>query len=115
MELIKNNLIEESNSPWRAQPLVVIQDNHKKRMFINYSQTINKFTQLDAYPLPRMRDVVNNVAQYRVFLTFDLTSTYHQVELPPSYRFYTALQANGALWQWKRKPFGLVNALPCFQ
>ena len=71
--LIKDNLIEESNSPCRAQPLVVTQDNNKKRMVIDYSQTINKFTQLDVYLLPRMQDVVNNVAQYRVFLTLDLT------------------------------------------
>ena len=113
--LLKENLIERSSSPWRAQPLVVTQENHKKRMVIDYSQTINKFTLLDAYPLPRMRDVVNSVAQYRVFSTLDLTSAYHQVELPTVDRPYTAFQANGALWQWKRVPFGLMNAVPCFQ
>ena len=32
------------------------------------SQTINKFTQLDAYPLPLMQDVVKNVAHYKYCL-----------------------------------------------
>ena len=59
--LIKEDSIERSNWLWRAQPLVVTQEYHKKRMIIDYSQTINKFTQLDAYPLPHMQDVVDNV------------------------------------------------------
>ena len=97
--LLENDLIERNNSPWRAQPLVVTQDNHKKRMVIDYSQTINKFTQLDAYPLPRMQDVVNNVAKFKNFSTLDLTSAYHQIELPNVDRLYTAFQADGSLWQ----------------
>ena len=108
-------MIEPSNSPWRAQPLVVTQENHKRRMVIDYSQTVNKYTLLDAYPLPRMRDVVQNVARYKVYSTLDLTSAYHQVELPPQNKLYTAFEADGALWQWKRIPFGLTNAVPCFQ
>ena len=42
--LLKNDLIEASSSPWRAQPFVVTPENHRKRMVIDYSQTINKFT-----------------------------------------------------------------------
>ena len=113
--LLKEGLIEPSHSPWRAQPLVVVQENHKRRMVIDYSQTVNKFTVLDAYPLPRMQDVVQKVAQYKFYSTLDLRSAYHQVELPPSDRVYTAFEADGALWQWKRIPFGLTNAVPCFQ
>ena len=50
-----------------------------------------------------------------MYSTLDLTSAYHQVELPTSDRLYTAFEANGALWQWKLIPFGLTNAVPCFQ
>ena len=113
--LLREELIESSNSPWRAQPLVVTQENHKKRMVIDYSQTVNKYTLLDAYPLPRMQDVVQKIAKYNVYSTLDLTSAYHQVELPPSDKLYTAFEADGALWQWKQIPFGLTNAVPCFQ
>ena len=112
---LREGLIESTNSPWRAQPLVVTQENHKKRMVIDYSQTVNKYTLLDAYPLPRMQDVVQKIAKYNVYSTLDLTSAYHQVELPPSDRLYTAFEADGALWQWKRIPLGLTNAVPCFQ
>ena len=113
--LQSEGLIEPSNSPWRAQPLVVAQENHRKRMVIDYSQMIKNFTQLDAYPLSRMQDLVQNVAQYNVYSTLDLKSAYHQLELPAEDRWYTAFQADGGLWQWKRIPFELTNAVPCFQ
>ena len=64
--LIADNLIEPSNSPWRAQPLVVKNENRKKRMVIDYSRTINKFTFVDSYPLPQMQDAFQNVAQYNI-------------------------------------------------
>ena len=45
----------------------------------------------------------------------DLTSAYCQVELPPKDRLFTAFEADGALWQWKRVSFGLTNAILYFQ
>ena len=81
-QLLADDLIEPSNLPWRSQPLVVTQDNHKKRMVIDYTQTINKFTFVDSYPLPRMHDVIQKVAQYKIYLTLDMSSAYHQVEIP---------------------------------
>ena len=41
-------------------------------MCVDYSQTVNKFTHLDAYPLPDMRSFVNNVAQNQWFSKLDL-------------------------------------------
>ena len=38
--LLKEGIIEPSNSPWRAQVVVTRNKNHKERMVINYSQTI---------------------------------------------------------------------------
>ena len=108
-------IIEPSTSPWRAQVLVTSNENHKKRMCIDYSQTINKFTLLDGYPLRRMQDVINKVSQYRVFSTLDLKNAYHQVELSQEARIYTAFAADGQLFQFTRLPFGLKNAVPCFQ
>ena len=47
-----------------AQGVIAKSDNHKKRLCIDYSQTVNKFTALDVYLLPTMRNVMNDVAQY---------------------------------------------------
>ena len=82
-KLFSQDIIEISSSPWRAQ-VVVAKDplnRHKKRLCIDYSQTINQYTDLDVYPLPRIDDMVNNLAVYKVYSTFDLKSAYHQVPI----------------------------------
>ena len=107
-QLLSNDIIEPSSSPWRAQLVIVKNEKHRKRMCVDYSQTVNKFTCLDAYPLPNMQSVINNVTQYKWYSSLDLRSAYHQV---PEERKYTAFEANGQLYQFKRIPFGLKNAV----
>jgi len=114
--MLEDDIIERSNSPWRAQIVVTREtESHKKRMCVDYSRTINKFTQLDAYPLPRIDDIANKIAQYNVFSTIDLKSAYHQVPLSDSDKPYTAFEAVGGLYQFKRMPFGLTNGVAIFQ
>ena len=60
--LLKEGIIEPSLSPWRAQVVVTKDENHRKRLAIDYSQTINRFTLLDAFPLPRINEMVNKIA-----------------------------------------------------
>ena len=113
--LLNENRIERSNSPWRAQPLVVDNGKGKRRMCIDYSRTINLFTELDAYPLPSIESIVNEVAKWKRMSTLDLKSAYHQIKIHPKDRPYTAFQSGLELYQWKVMPFGLTNAVPAFQ
>ena len=78
-KLLKKGIIEKSNSPWRAQVVISTPENHKKRLVIDYSRTINRYTLLDAYPLPKIQELVETVAKYKVFSTLDLKSAYHQI------------------------------------
>ncbi|XP_064080604.1 uncharacterized protein LOC135197465 [Macrobrachium nipponense] len=115
--LLAEGVIEDSISPWSAQ-VVVVKDplnRHKKRMCVDYSQTINLYTELDAYPLPRIDTMVNELSTYRVFSTFDLKSAYHQIPLKESDKKYTAFEANGRLYQFYRVPFGVTNGVAVFQ
>ena len=114
-KLLADDIIELSSSPWRAQVVVTKHANHKKCMCIDYSQTVNKFTYLDGYLLPTMQSVVRNVSKYNWFSKLDLSGVYRQVPLSVEERKYTAFEAGGQLYQFKRIPFGLKNAVPCFQ
>ena len=84
-------------------------------MVVDYSETINKYTQLDAYPFPKIDEMVYEIAQYKVFSTIDLRSAYYQIPLSEKDRIYTAFKADGKLWQFTRMPFGFMNRSAVFQ
>jgi hypothetical protein len=113
--LLKEKIIEKSFSPWRAQVLVAGGNFHKRRMVVDYSRSINKFTYLDAYPLPKISELIRELARSKYFSRLDLASAYHQVTLREDEKLYTAFEANGGLYQFKRIPFGLTNAVAAFQ
>lgn len=113
--LLKDKVIEESMSPWRAQVLITGGGTHRKRLVIDYSQTINKFTELDAYPLPSIEALVSKIANNKYFSQIDLKSAYHQVPIHRKERPYTAFEACGKLYQFTRIPFGVTNGVSAFQ
>lgn len=114
-KLLREGKIEPSVSPWRAQVLLTSGETRKRRMVIDFSRTINRYTPLDAYPLPRIDELVHNIAKYRVFSVLDLSNAYHQVEICPEDRPYTAFQAGDELYQFTRIPFGVTNGVAAFQ
>ena len=84
-------------------------------MCVDYTQTINKFTYLDAYPLPRIDDQINELFKYHFFSALDLTSAYHQIPLLIEAKPYSAFEADGHLYQFTRLSFGPTNAVGVFQ
>jgi hypothetical protein len=75
--LLHEGIIEPSNAPWHAQAFVVRGRNHKARMVIDYSQTINKFRMLGAYPLSRIEEIITKVSVNSMFNIIDLKSIYY--------------------------------------
>ncbi len=116
-QLLAEGIIEPSSSPWRAQVLVANSDHgqHRRRMAVDYSRTINKYTLLDAYPLPNINELAHKVAQFSVYSSYDLKSAYHQVPLCDTDKPFTAFEASGRLYQFTRIPFGVTNGVAAFQ
>ena len=113
--LLQQDIIEASDSPWRAQVVVTSNVNGKKRLVVDFSQTINRFTLPDAYPLPRIEDIVHSIAANRIFSVIDLSKAYYQIEICPKDRPYTAFQAGNELFQFTRIPMGVTNGVSAFQ
>ena len=73
------------------------------------------YTLLDAYPLPRLDKMAESISKYRYYSTFDLKSAYHQIPIKESDKEYTAFEACGNLYHFKRIPFGVTNGVAAFQ
>ena len=114
-KLLLEGIIEPAVSPWRAQVLVTKNEWHKKRMVIDYSQTINRYTELNANPIPRIDEQINKIARGKLFSSLDLKLAYYQIALSEKDKPFTALEANGKLYQYRRLPFGVKNGVPAFQ
>ena len=112
--LLDEGIVEPSHSPWRAQIIAPKDENHKNRLIIDYSQSINRFTLLDTFPLTN-GDMVNKIAHYRVFSSIDLRSAYHQLPLKNEDKPYTAFEDRGNLYQFTCLPFVATNGVVCFQ
>jgi len=114
-KLLDQGIIEQSESPWPAQVLVTKDERHKRRMVIDYSQTINRFTELNACPLPKIEHQVHELAKCKLFSTLDLTSAYYQIPQDPKDRVCTAFEANGKLYQHRRLSFGITKGVSAFK
>ena len=114
---MSEGIIEPSVSPWHAQVIVAkdLQNRHKKRLCVDYSNTLNIYTELDAYPVPRIDGIVNKLSKHKVFSTFDLKSAYHQIKIKESDKVDTGFETNGCLYQFTCIPFGVKNGVAAFQ
>ena len=84
------------------------------RMVIDFRK-LNGKTISDAYPLPNIIDILDQLGQAQYFLTFDLASGFHQIPMDPQDRPKTAFSTLNGHYEYARMLFGLKNALATFQ
>ena len=75
---MKDEIKESSNSLSRAQVAIATNKNYKKKhSCICYLQTNNRFAYKDAYPLPKIKNLVHKIGNYKVLSALDLKSAHH--------------------------------------
>jgi hypothetical protein len=80
-ELLAEDVIEESESPW-ASPAILVRQKGKDRFCIDYRK-VNEVTKADQYPIPRIDDILSQFAGKMYFTTFDANKGFHQIESIP--------------------------------
>ena len=74
-QMLDNNLITELTSLWAFLVVLVAKKNRKKRFCVDYRK-LNKITKKNAYPFPRIDEMLDSLAGATYFSTLDLISRY---------------------------------------
>lgn len=114
-DLLKQGFVEPSSSPWSSSVIPLRKKDNTWRWVIDYRE-LNKVTKKDAYPLPKVNDILDQLKDAKFITSLDLKSAYHQIPLTPASKEKTAftIRARG-LFQWRRMPQGLPNAPATWQ
>lgn len=110
----KLGVISPSNSPWAAPVILVKKKNGEYRMVIDYRK-LNTVTKKDAYPLPRIDDLLDTLGKAKVFSALDMRAGFHQVPLDESSKELTAFTTKFGTYHYNTLPMGLVNSPATFQ
>ena len=83
------------------------------RFCIDYRE-LNKITVRDKFPLPRTDDLIDALANSKVFSGLDLRSGYWQVRMAEDSVERTAFVTQSGQWEWLVLPMGLSNSPSTF-
>lgn len=84
------------------------------RVCIDY-RAINSATIKDAYPMPRVDEILDSMASAKIFSVLDSTSGYYQIAMDPDSIEKTAFSWKGSSYEYTRMSFGLCNGPATFQ
>ena len=115
-KLILLGWIEPSQSAWSC-PILFARNKKKDgslRAVYDFRK-LNAKTRANAYPVPRIDDILDRLSGARVYSTIDLSKAFNQVRNAPDAVEKTAISTPFGLWQSKVMLMGLRNAGAHFQ
>ena len=65
---------------------------------------------MDVFPLPRIEDTLDSLAQSKYFTSLDLASGFWQMKMNPESQEKTLFATHSGLYEFRVMPFGLCSS-----
>lgn len=109
-EMLELDVIEPCESAWQSPVLIVTKKNGQPRFCLD-SRKLNSVTKRDAYNLPYISEILDNLRDARYLSSIDLSKAFWQLPIKESDKDKTAFYVPGrGTFRFKTTPFGLTNA-----
>ena len=99
---------------WLANVVMVKKANSKWRMCVDFTD-LNKVCPKDSYPLPRIDQLVDSMADHRLLSFMDAFYRYNQIRMDEADQEKTFFVISQGLFCYKVMPFSLKNAGATYQ
>jgi len=103
-------LVPVETSDWGTPIVPVVKADGAIRLCGDYKVTLNKFLEVDRYPIPRINDLMNLFRGATLFCTLDLCQAYQQLLLSKESQKLTTITTHKGLYMFKRLPYGIASA-----
>ena len=115
IKLLKDmGILVPSSSPWGSPLAPVAKKDGGVRVCVDFRR-VNKLTVKDPYHIPLVQEIVERVGKACVLSKLDLSKCFYQVRMAECDQEKTAVVTQFGKLEFKRMPFGLVNATSTFQ
>ena len=112
--MLKNDIIEESQSNWGSQCILVPKHDGGFRFCTDFRK-VNDKTKSYSFPIPRISECMDQTGNAKFVSTFDMPKGYCQVPLTQQALEISTFVTPSSLYQYKVMPFGMKNAPATFQ
>lgn len=112
-DMIQAGIIEQFNSKWSSPLLAIKKPNGDLRLAIDFRE-LNKRALYDAFPTPRVDELISHLRGASIFSKLYFKSGYYQIPMNDDDKHKTAFRFKNNLYHFNVMPFGLATATQTF-
>ena len=97
--LVKEGVIEPVQfSEWAAPIVPIVKVDNSIRICGDYKLTVNRVCKVDSYPIPKIEDLLANLAGGKTFSKLDLSHAYSQLPLDEESKKFVTINTHKGLF-----------------